>query len=490
MSCEPPRNGSLDCLDDLRSRLSSNDQFPSFSKTIQALLALDSSDELSAEDLARVILGDYGLIGRVLKMINSVYYNRVGREVTTVTQAVILLGFDTIRQIALGMAVLDLIPERASGPLGRLLAQAFLAAHLAQGLEESSHGQRPEEAFLEALFHPLARITVAIEDEELYRRLSECERTEDQDGVDRLFRFWSGLGQDLGRAWKLPSNLGQHLEGAPEARSPAVARRQRLTSLTHAFARSVVQQMAPAGPLETVKALEKHTRLPGGAVMDQVRQALRQTAAMTPAFRLLCAGQALDTEQEGAPGPSLDSAGAPAAPDEGTPPGRENQESLFLELLTQLSESLTQERLSLHQIYLVAAEALYRGLGLDTVLLCLLTPDRKTLTVRYGIGDHVESFRTRVDLSFPPRSPALKTAFDKGTESLGRMEEISGGEDGLPETHGSHLCVSPLVIKGRGIGCFLLGRGEKQGPFASDDLRRVRTVRHLIVLATQRRTRP
>ena len=54
----------------------------------------------TAEDLNQVISLDQALTFKVLRLANSAYYG-FPKEITTITQAVTILGFNTIRNLAL-----------------------------------------------------------------------------------------------------------------------------------------------------------------------------------------------------------------------------------------------------------------------------------------------------------------------------------------------------------------------------------------------------
>src|SRR5687767_7752957 len=64
------------------------------------LLQLVNDDSTSAEDLASAISVDQALTATLLRVANSAYI-AAGREITTVRDAVVLLGVDEVRKIVL-----------------------------------------------------------------------------------------------------------------------------------------------------------------------------------------------------------------------------------------------------------------------------------------------------------------------------------------------------------------------------------------------------
>jgi len=70
-----------------------------FSPVAGKILQLARDERIGAREIARVIAQDQGFTARLLKIANSPYYGQA-RAVTTVTQAVPVLGIDTISSLA------------------------------------------------------------------------------------------------------------------------------------------------------------------------------------------------------------------------------------------------------------------------------------------------------------------------------------------------------------------------------------------------------
>lgn len=84
---------------------------PSLSTTVTKVLSVCNSPATSANDLNKVVSLDPVLTGNVLKLINSAYYS-IRDQVTSLTQAIIMLGLNTIRNLALSTAVLGAVGNR------------------------------------------------------------------------------------------------------------------------------------------------------------------------------------------------------------------------------------------------------------------------------------------------------------------------------------------------------------------------------------------
>jgi putative nucleotidyltransferase with HDIG domain len=79
---------------------------PSLPTTVTKVLEVCNNPKTSPIDLDKVIQLDPVLMGRVLKLINSAYYG-LGTQVTSLVRAIIMLGVNTVKNLALSTAVID-----------------------------------------------------------------------------------------------------------------------------------------------------------------------------------------------------------------------------------------------------------------------------------------------------------------------------------------------------------------------------------------------
>lgn len=80
---------------------------PVFSHTARNLTSASTYQTSSAIELAETILLDASMTARLLQMANSSFYNPMGQQVDTVSYAIVLLGFDVVRNLAFSIALVD-----------------------------------------------------------------------------------------------------------------------------------------------------------------------------------------------------------------------------------------------------------------------------------------------------------------------------------------------------------------------------------------------
>ncbi len=141
-----------DILRQIQERLEKDYQLPVLSPVAMKLVEMATDDTKSAKDLAQLIEKDPSLSSRVLQMANSAYYPKT-KPVTTLKDAVVKIGFQRLRIMALSISLRDTFPM---GKVGGLDYERFWKVSLYRGLISRELAKRlggcdPEEAFLAGL---------------------------------------------------------------------------------------------------------------------------------------------------------------------------------------------------------------------------------------------------------------------------------------------------------------------------------------------------
>lgn len=144
-----------------RQRLEGIDQIPTLPAVLVQVWELTHQESASAADVGRVLSGDPGLVGSVLRLANSAYFG-FPRKVSTVTQAIVVLGFETVKALALGASVFGALGRRN----GTIDTDAFFRHSLATGLAARLLVERraPKDgaaAFCGGILHDLGKLVLA-----------------------------------------------------------------------------------------------------------------------------------------------------------------------------------------------------------------------------------------------------------------------------------------------------------------------------------------
>jgi HD-like signal output (HDOD) protein len=141
------------------------DKMPSLSTTVTKVLEICNLPHPSPNDLNRVISLDPVLTGQVLKLINSAYYS-LPNHITSLTRAIIMLGINTVKNLALSTAILGYFSKNNS--IENLSMDLFWKHSICVGVTAKTLAARKgvgasslEEYFVAGLLHDLGKVPLS-----------------------------------------------------------------------------------------------------------------------------------------------------------------------------------------------------------------------------------------------------------------------------------------------------------------------------------------
>ncbi len=185
-------------------------ELPPLPLVVRKLIQTTDDDRSNAEDVQRVLSGDQALAGKVLKLVNSSFYGMSG-EISTISRAVVVLGFAAIRNLATGLGVAGIMAQAGKGTRQELFwAHAIAAASSAQVLAVHTGYEDPEEAFIAGLLHDIGHLILATAMPKPFAAvMDECPSDLLAREQEVLGAVHTKVGQKLLRHWKLPEKLGR-----------------------------------------------------------------------------------------------------------------------------------------------------------------------------------------------------------------------------------------------------------------------------------------
>lgn len=138
------------------------DRMPAFPKSVQKILELTSDVNCSPKDLVQVIDKDPVVTVKILRVVNSPYYS-LSKQVTSIGHAVVYMGFNSVKNLALSVAAIGMLPkDNAAGfdaqqYLLHSLATASIAKQLALRVDDAD----PTDCFIAGLLHDFGKVVFA-----------------------------------------------------------------------------------------------------------------------------------------------------------------------------------------------------------------------------------------------------------------------------------------------------------------------------------------
>ncbi|WP_027783988.1 MULTISPECIES: HDOD domain-containing protein [Burkholderia] len=200
-------------LDKLWARMNERGDFPLLSESLRATMAAMKNDDLDFTALVRVVLSDFALTQKVLRLANSAMYMAFGGNITTVTRALMVLGMDAVGHLVVGLKLVDHFhqstPRRIDAKLE--LNRALLSGCVARKLTERAELRAGEEAVVCTLMRQVGKLLVVCyldsEWDRIRRRAAELNGDESAACADVLGVGFDEIGLEAAARWRLPDEI-------------------------------------------------------------------------------------------------------------------------------------------------------------------------------------------------------------------------------------------------------------------------------------------
>ena len=138
------------------------DALPAFGPTVQRIVALSKEMHCAPRDMVHVIETDPVVMIKVLKVVNSAQYG-YGKNITSVNQAVAILGFNTIKNLALGIADAGILPAKNVGGFDakRYLLHSLTTAAVARLLAAQRPDADSQDYYIAGLLHDFGKVMIS-----------------------------------------------------------------------------------------------------------------------------------------------------------------------------------------------------------------------------------------------------------------------------------------------------------------------------------------
>lgn len=454
-------------LDFLLRRMRHRGDFPALSESVSSINRVVSSDKESINKLSNSILKDFALTNKILRLVNTAFYSSYGGgAISTISRAVIILGFDSVRNIAVTLILFEHMQNKSHAThlkeeFIRTLFSGLLAKDIAKGASKDI--KDPEEAFICSMFHNLGRLLAMFyfqeEAETINRVMAQKECNEDIASAQVLGISYQDLGIGIAKIWGFPEQIVHSMRKLPPdsvprpktpmdklriissfsnelcaivANTPSEDRLKSIRKLSGRYGDSMpIQEKQLQQTLE--KTLDEITHFAGtvrlGIRQSQIGRQVANWTGQTLQGEAIKEGISSDgaalTEAEtqmqdavaitSIEGITLAQAKLPE--DAGNKPDAGNAQAILTAGIQDISNSLV-DGCSLNDILRMILETMYRSMGFQRVLLCIKDVKQNAMVGRFGFGEDInQTIKTfKFPLSYTP--DVFHAALSKGVDIL------------------------------------------------------------------------
>ncbi len=423
-------------LEALLERMDQGSDFPALSRTINDINRLVGNENSRADRITEIILRDIALTKKLLRLVNAAHLGLFGGQpISTISRAVVILGFDAVRDAAVSLLLFEHLANKAQGDeLKAEAVESFYRGILGRLLAASLGVRDREEAFISALFRDLGRLMARFhfyEDTKRIEALMAEEMLDEQSAALRVFGIdYDQLGLGLARHWRFPASILHAmtpLDDGPVRSGIGEGERLRVAAN---LARDLHLELAgkdPEAQEQAIEALCQRYQAAGKIDRDKLAETVRKAVET---LRTEAPIIGVDMNKS----PLLRSlarwSGAMSADVPGDDALAQAREQATADIdgvddaagvLAQGMQDITAMMLGnfhLADIFKTVAELMYRSGLFDHVLLCTLDRPSQSLVGRVGMGRKAASMRAgfRIPLSFAP--DVFHAATAKGQDIL------------------------------------------------------------------------
>ena len=194
----------------VKVQIESLDAVPTIPTVLWNLLKMFENPNASLAEIGTFIAKDPALAVKILKVVNSPIYGFPGR-ISSITQALLLLGLNVARGLLLGVSVLEVMQRSVVGLWEHSVGCGIIARIIARrkGLKD------PEEVSVAGLLHDIGKVFLSLKFPDLYRQViieANARAIFVADAEKELFGVTHAEVEGwMGKKWNFPRSLVEQM---------------------------------------------------------------------------------------------------------------------------------------------------------------------------------------------------------------------------------------------------------------------------------------
>ena len=512
-------------LEAVLRRLGGRSGFPALTTTITDINRIVASDSESVTKLTRTILRDVSITNKLLHIVNSATYGQFRGRISTVSKAVLLLGFEAVRNVAMSLMMLEFTEGREQAKaMQDEVVHAFFAGVVSKPLCDKLELRNAEEALICTMFQHLGRLMTTYflyeESQQIIESIAKGS-TEEQASTQVLGVSYRELGVGIAKHWNFPEKLVSGMQ--PVAALDIVAPKTDVDKLKIAanLANELCTSALCTPEADKMAALRALAKRYAGAVelkpeelVAAIDVGLKEFAESAPALHLRVkdsvtlqtikiwageppepeaqAGTNDSTEDDDTGDPLLKDVNAIDAMENGTVPDT-NPEHILSAGIRDVTETLTAE-FTLNDVLQMVLETMYRGMSFSRTMIFIRDAKLKSMRARFGFGADIERVipQCAFPMAFAP--DVFHVALDKGVDIVIEDAQATKIAGRIPNWYKQTIVAKsflllPVMVKNQPIGLFYADSTASEGIKVNpQQLGLLRTLRSQVVLALKQRS--
>ena len=505
----------------LLQRMRSKQDFPAISGVISEINRIVASEDESSNRLTSVILQDFALTNKLLRLVNTAAFNRFGGSINTISKAVSILGFETVRNIAASLMLLEFMQNRSqAAQLKEEIVKAVFAGDLAAQISSRDDVRNVEEILIGALFHNLGKMLAIFyffEESQEIAHLADAEKNEELAAARILGISYSELGMNVARNWNFPQHLISTMRPIADGAVPAprndleqmtarinlayelcdmsalpgyMDKRERLAELSARYkdAVRISEQDLPGILKNSLEEMGKRSSVlnintAGSSLLSRMRQ---WSASTAPAQKTKA-----ENDMDGVTDLGQSVSDRYGEHDSLTLPL--NPDSILGAGIQDVTNTMMGD-FNLNDVLKIVLETMHRGMGFNRTLFMIRNNAQGVMTARFGFGPDIGKLIPHFHFSLRFEPDVFHLSIEKGLDisiedvrSLNILDKIPNWYRHIVDA--PSFILLPLMVDGKPVGLIYGDMSNaNQIDISHQQLSLLRTLRNQAVLAIKQKT--
>ncbi len=502
--------------DKLLRAISDDPSLPSLGGSISRIIHLSSSEDESIRQLSHFILSDVSLTQKILRLSNSIIFRSSSTQaITSITKAIFLLGFETVKTCALAILLVDgMMSGKRADYVRNELVHALAASMIGRELAKHSRFNDSEEIALAALFKNAGRLLLAAHDHDKYEEMmilvEQGTHTQEQASMQVLDFSLDDFTETILEKWNIPASIIQVIQNKPAANLSSPKNKQEWMQQAIEFSEKAVSLIMnveeSANSVLTDKLLlrfGKSLDLDRPKLESLISDAAAETTALQVNANLLTAIKkdkiSADMKDIGVGEPVDVLADLLLVDDEMNdvqiierhPSGKPfNASALLLSAIQDVTEVMASTNYKLSELIMLVLEHYYNSLGFRFVTLCIKDHHKNQYRARSSFGKDSAAYQQSFHFPAIMSTDLFCLAMERDTDLFISDAFAPKVRDLLPKWYRDLLptarsfIVLPLVFNKKPIGFIYADREfEAAEGTTSEETRFIKTLKGQVVTA-------
>lgn len=186
-------------------------QLPHIPKVVQELMQSFQDEDVDVDEISKKVAMDQALTAKVLRLANSAHYG-ASRSIANTNDAVVLLGFNTLRTMVLASGVTSSFKAPAGFDMNAFWKQSFAIGALSKWIAQYVPNAEKETAFTCGMLNSIGSLLIRIVLPEEAQKIDEGEALGGKrHSLERAQLGYDGakVGAELAKRWKFPDEMLQ-----------------------------------------------------------------------------------------------------------------------------------------------------------------------------------------------------------------------------------------------------------------------------------------